>query len=238
MMNEYAQRVLDIRKAQAPWEAEFLQSVTEVFESIGSVIESDPRLEKNKILERITVPERIVSFQVPWVDDKGEIQVNTGYRVQFNSAIGPYKGGLRFHPTVNLSVLKFLGFEQMFKNALTTLPMGGGKGGSDFSPKGKSDREIMSFCRSFMTELFRHIGPDTDVPAGDIGVGAREIGFLFGQYKRLANQFNGVLTGKGLGWGSRPFRSYRLRCYLLRPAHARSPESGNRRQENCYFRFR
>ena len=207
MMNEYAQRVLDIRKAQAPWEAEYLQSVTEVFESIGSVIESDPRLEKNKILERITVPERIVSFQVPWVDDNGEIQVNTGYRVQFNSAIGPYKGGLRFHPTVNLSVLKFLGFEQMFKNALTTLPMGGGKGGSDFSPKGKSDREIMSFCRSFMTELFRHIGPDTDVPAGDIGVGAREIGFLFGQYKRLANQFHGVLTGKGLGWGGSLVRS-------------------------------
>ena len=207
MMNEYAQRVLETRKAQAPWEAEFLQSVTEVFESIGSVIESDPRLEKNKILERITVPERIVTFQVPWVDDKGEIQVNTGYRVQFNSAIGPYKGGLRFHPSVNLSILKFLGFEQMFKNALTTLPMGGGKGGSDFNPKGKSDLEIMSFCRSFMTCLFRHIGPDTDVPAGDIGVGGREIGYLFGQYKRLANQFQGVLTGKGLEWGGSLVRS-------------------------------
>ena len=200
-MNEYAAKVLEMRKAQAPWESEFIQSVTEVFDSIGGLLESDERYEKNKILERITVPERIVTFQVPWIDDNGEIQVNTGYRVQFNSAIGPYKGGLRFHPTVNLSVLKFLGFEQMFKNALTTLPMGGGKGGSDFNPKGKSDREIMMFCQNFMRELFRHIGPDTDVPAGDIGVGAREIGYLFGQYKRLANTFNGVLTGKGLGWG-------------------------------------
>ena len=200
-MNEYAAKVLEMRKAQAPWESEFIQSVTEVFDSIGGLLESDERYEKNKILERITVPERIVTFQVPWIDDNGEIQVNTGYRVQFNSAIGPYKGGLRFHPTVNLSVLKFLGFEQMFKNALTTLPMGGGKGGSDFNPKGKSDREIMIFCQNFMRELFRHIGPDTDVPAGDIGVGAREIGYLFGQYKRLANAFNGVLTGKGLGWG-------------------------------------
>ncbi len=200
-MNEYAAKVLELRKSQAPWESEFIQSVTEVFESIGGLLESDSRYEKNRILERITVPERIVTFQVPWIDDNGEIQVNTGYRVQFNSAIGPYKGGLRFHPTVNLSVLKFLGFEQMFKNALTTLPMGGGKGGSDFNPKGKSDREIMTFCQNFMRELFRHIGPDTDVPAGDIGVGAREIGYLFGQYKRLANAFNGVLTGKGLGWG-------------------------------------
>ena len=200
-MNDYAAKVLEMRKAQAPWESEFIQSVTEVFDSIGGLLDSDSRYEKNKILERITVPERIVTFQVPWIDDNGEIQVNTGYRVQFNSAIGPYKGGLRFHPTVNLSVLKFLGFEQMFKNALTTLPMGGGKGGSDFNPKGKSDREIMTFCQNFMRELFRHIGPDTDVPAGDIGVGAREIGYLFGQYKRLANAFNGVLTGKGLGWG-------------------------------------
>ena len=206
-MNEYAQRVLELRKSQVPWESEFIQSVTEVFESIGNVIEADPRIEKNKVLERITIPERIITFQVPWMDDNGEIQVNTGYRVQFNSAIGPYKGGLRFHPTVNLSTLKFLGFEQMFKNALTTLPMGGGKGGSDFNPKGKSDREVMGFCNNFMRELFRHIGPDTDVPAGDIGVGAREIGYLFGQYKRLANAFNGVLTGKGLGWGGSLVRS-------------------------------
>ena len=183
-MNEYAQRVLDLRTSQAPWETEFLQAVTEVFETIGSVIDNDPRLEKNKILERMTVPERIITFQVPWTDANGDIQVNTGWRVQFNSAIGPYKGGLRFHPTVNLSVLKFLGFEQTFKNSLTTLPMGGGKGGSDFNPKGKTDREIMDFCNSFMRELYRHIGPDTDVPAGDIGVGAREIGYLFGQYKR------------------------------------------------------
>ncbi len=206
-MNEYAQRVLDARTAQAPWESEFLQSVTEVFETIGGVIESDPRIEKNKILERMTVPERIITFQVPWTDDNGEIQINTGYRIQFNSAIGPYKGGLRFHPSVNLSILKFLGFEQTFKNSLTTLPMGGGKGGSDFNPKGKSDREVMNFCQSFMRELFRHIGPDTDVPAGDIGVGAREIGYLFGQYKRLANAFHGVLTGKGLTWGGSLVRS-------------------------------
>ena len=200
-MNEYAAKVLEMRKAQAPWESEFIQSVTEVFDSIGVLLDADKRYEKNRILERITIPERIITFQVPWIDDNGEIQVNTGYRVQFNSAIGPYKGGLRFHPTVNLSVLKFLGFEQMFKNALTTLPMGGGKGGSDFNPKGKSDREIMTFCQNFMRELFRHIGPDTDVPAGDVGVGGREIGYLFGTYKRLANTFNGVLTGKGLGWG-------------------------------------
>ena len=206
-MNSYAQRVLEMRKSQCPWESEFIQSVTEVFESIGDVLDSDPRIEKNKVLERLTVPERIVTFQVPWMDDNGEIQVNVGYRVQFNSAIGPYKGGLRFHPAVTLSTLKFLGFEQTFKNALTTLPMGGGKGGSDFNPKGKSDREVMNFCNSFMRELFRHIGPDTDVPAGDIGVGAREIGYLFGQYKRLANAFNGVLTGKGLGWGGSLVRS-------------------------------
>ena len=200
-MNAYAQQVLDLRKAQCPWESEFIQSVTEVFESIGDVLDADPRIARNKILERITIPERIITFQVPWMDDNGEIQVNTGYRVQFNSAIGPYKGGLRFHPSVTLSTLKFLGFEQMFKNALTTLPMGGGKGGSDFNPKGKSDREVMNFCNAFMRELFRHIGPDTDVPAGDIGVGAREIGYLFGQYKRLRNEFVGVLTGKGRPFG-------------------------------------
>ena len=206
-MNEYAQKVLELRKAQAPWETEFLQAVTEVFETIDSVIKADPRIEKNKILERMTVPERIVTFQVPWLDANNEIQVNTGYRVQFNSAIGPYKGGLRFHPSVNLSILKFLGFEQTFKNSLTTLPMGGGKGGSDFNPTGKTDREVMDFCNNFMRELFHHIGPDTDVPAGDIGVGAREVGYLFGQYKRLAHDFHGVLTGKGLTWGGSLVRS-------------------------------
>ncbi|MBR2904755.1 MAG: NADP-specific glutamate dehydrogenase [Lentisphaeria bacterium] len=206
-MNEYAQKVLDRLTAQAPWETEFLQAVTEVFETIGGVLEADPRLEKNRILERMTVPERVITFQVPWMDANGDIQVNTGYRVQFNSAIGPYKGGLRFHPSVNLSILKFLGFEQTFKNSLTTLPMGGGKGGSDFNPKGKTDREVMDFCNNFMRELFRHIGPDKDVPAGDIGVGAREIGYLYGQYKRLANNFHGVLTGKGLAWGGSLVRS-------------------------------
>lgn len=200
-MNSYAQRVLENIKQTAPWEKEFIQSVTEVFESLGKLLDRDSRYEKNKILERIVVPERTILFQVPWVDDKGEIQVNQGYRVQFNSAIGPYKGGLRFHPSVNLSILKFLGFEQIFKNSLTTLPMGGGKGGSNFDPKGKSDREVMAFCQSFMRELYRHIGPSTDVPAGDIGVGGREIGYLFGQYKRIVNSYDSVLTGKGLNWG-------------------------------------
>ena len=184
-----------------PGELEFLQAVREVLESIKDVYNQHPEFEKAKIIERIVEPERIVTFRVPWVDDKGEVQVNIGYRVQFNSAIGPYKGGLRFHPSVNLSILKFLGFEQTFKNALTTLPMGGGKGGADFSIRGKSDNEVMKFCQSFMTELYRHIGPDEDVPAGDIGVGAREIGYLFGQYKRLTHQFQGVLTGKGIEWG-------------------------------------
>ncbi len=200
-MNVYAQRVLESLKAASPWEAEFLQSVTEVFESLGKLIDANPRYEKHKILERITIPERIITFQVPWIDDKGEIQINYGYRVQFNSAIGPYKGGLRFHPTVNLGILKFLGFEQIFKNSLTTLPMGGGKGGSNFDPKGKSEREVMAFCKAFMTELYRHIGPNTDVPAGDIGVGGREIGFLFGTYKKIVDRFDSVLTGKGLNWG-------------------------------------
>ena len=200
-MNSYAQRELENIKQTAPWEKEFIQSVTEVFESLGKLLDRDSRYEKNKILERIVVPERTILFQVPWVDDKGEIQVNQGYRVQFNSAIGPYKGGLRFHPSVNLSILKFLGFEQIFKNSLTTLPMGGGKGGSNFDPKGKSDREVMAFCQSFMRELYRHIGPSTDVPAGDIGVGGREIGYLFGQYKRIVNSYDSVLTGKGLNWG-------------------------------------
>jgi len=196
-MNEF----LEALKVRTPGEREFHQAVQEVIESIWEVYQKNPRYMKAKILERIVEPERTIIFRVPWIDDRGEVQVNRGYRVEFNSSIGPYKGGLRFHPTVTLSVLKFLGFEQTFKNSLTTLPMGGGKGGSDFSTKGKSDNEIMRFCQSFMSELYRHIGPNTDVPAGDIGVGGREIGFLFGQYKRLKNEFTGVLTGKGLGWG-------------------------------------
>jgi glutamate dehydrogenase/leucine dehydrogenase len=184
-----------------PGEVEFHQAVREVVESVLPFIEENPKYQKAKILERMVEPERAIIFRVPWLDDKGEIQVNRGYRIEMNSAIGPYKGGLRFHPSVNLGILKFLAFEQVFKNALTTLPMGGGKGGSDFDPKGKSDNEIMRFCQSFMIELSRHIGPDTDVPAGDIGVGGREIGYMFGQYKRLRNEFTGVLTGKGLNWG-------------------------------------
>lgn len=188
-------------KAKNPNEPEFHQAVYEVAESLIPFIEENPQYKHAKILERIAEPERVILFRVPWVDDKGEIQINKGYRIEMNSAIGPYKGGLRFHPTVNLSVLKFLAFEQVFKNSLTTLPMGGGKGGSDFDPKGKSEMEIMRFCQSFMTELARHIGPDTDVPAGDIGVGGREIGYMFGQYKRLRNEFTGVLTGKGIEWG-------------------------------------
>jgi len=182
-------------------EPEFLQAVREVVESVMPFIEANPKYQKAKVLERIVEPERVLMFRVPWLDDKGEIQINRGFRIEMNSAIGPYKGGLRFHPSVNLSILKFLAFEQVFKNSLTTLPMGGGKGGSDFDPKGRSDNEVMKFCQSFMTELSRHIGPDTDVPAGDIGVGGREIGFMFGQYKRLRNEFAGVLTGKGLNWG-------------------------------------
>ena len=184
-----------------PGEPEFLQAVSEVAESVKPVLEKHPEYRKAKILERMVEPERLVIFRVPWVDDKGEVQINRGYRIQMNGAIGPYKGGFRFHPSVNLSILKFLGFEQVFKNALTTLPMGGAKGGSNFDPKGKSDIEVMRFCHSFMTEVFRHIGADTDVPAGDIGVGAREIGYLFGMYKKLRNEFTGVLTGKGLTWG-------------------------------------
>ena len=199
--NPYLLSVLDNLKAKSAHEPEFLQAVEEVLESLEPVVEADPRYEQQNIIGRIVEPERVVMFRVPWVDDSGKVQVNRGYRVQFNSAIGPYKGGLRFHPTVNLSVIKFLGFEQIFKNSLTTLPMGGGKGGCDFDPKGKSDGEVMRFCQSFMTELQRHIGPDTDVPAGDIGVGAREIGFLFGQYKKIRDEFTGVLTGKGLSYG-------------------------------------
>jgi len=187
--------------AKNPGEAEFHQAAREVVDSVMPVVESEPAYQKAKILERLVEPERVIMFRVPWVDDRGEVHVNRGFRVEMNSAIGPYKGGLRFHPTVNLGVLKFLAFEQIFKNALTTLYMGGGKGGSDFDPKGKSDGEVMRFCQSFMSELFRHIGPDTDVPAGDIGVGGREIGYLFGQYKKLSNRFCGVLTGKGLNFG-------------------------------------
>lgn len=188
-------------KAKNPNEPEFLQAVQEVVESLMPFIEENPKYKEHKVLERMVEPERVIMFRVPWIDDKGDIQINRGYRIEMNSAIGPYKGGLRFHPTVNLSILKFLAFEQVFKNSLTTLPMGGGKGGSDFDPKGKSDNEVMRFCQSFMTELYRHIGPNTDVPAGDIGVGGREIGYLFGQYKRIVNEFTGVLTGKGLEWG-------------------------------------
>ena len=196
-MNDFIESV----KLKNPNEIEFHQAVHEVIESIWDFVIDNPQYQYNAILERITEPERVLMFRVPWMDDKGIIQINKGYRIEFNSAIGPYKGGLRFHPSVNLSILKFLGFEQVFKNSLTTLPMGGGKGGSDFDPKGKSDNEVMRFCQSFMTELSRHIGQHTDVPAGDIGVGGREIGFMFGQYKRIKNEFTGVLTGKGLNWG-------------------------------------
>jgi glutamate dehydrogenase (NADP+) len=195
------QETLDIVSRRNANEPEFLQAVTEVLDSIEPAIQRNKKYRDAKILERLVEPERMIQFRVPWIDDKGEVQVNRGFRIQMNSAIGPYKGGLRFHPTVNASILKFLAFEQVFKNSLTTLPMGGGKGGADFDPKGKSDNEVMRFCQSFMTTLFRHVGPDTDVPAGDIGVGGREIGYLFGQYKRLANEFTGVLTGKALGWG-------------------------------------
>ncbi len=193
--------ILETVKKRNANEPEFLQAVTEVLESIEPVVQRHKKYRDGKILDRIVEPERMIQFRVPWIDDKGQIQVNRGFRIQMNSALGPYKGGLRFHPTVNASILKFLAFEQVFKNSLTTLPMGGGKGGADFDPKGKSDNEVMHFCQSFMTELFRHVGPDTDVPAGDIGVGGREIGYLFGQYKRLANEFTGVLTGKSLNWG-------------------------------------
>jgi len=200
-MNAYAERVIAELATRYPWEKEFLQSVKEVLETLGKLLDSNPNYEKYRILERITTPDRTIMFQVPWLDDKGNIQINNGFRVQFNNAIGPYKGGLRFHPSVNLSILKFLGFEQIFKNSLTTLPMGGGKGGSDFDPKGKSENEVMRFCQNFMRELYRHIGADTDVPAGDIGVGGREIGFLYGQFKRIVNTNESVLTGKGLAWG-------------------------------------
>lgn len=200
-MSDYVKDLMAEVKAKHPAQPEFHQAVQEVAESLSLVFERHPEYRSAKILERIIEPERVIIFRVPWVDDQGEIHINIGYRIEMNSAIGPYKGGLRFHPSVNLGILKFLAFEQVFKNSLTSLPMGGGKGGSDFDPKGKSDLKIMRFCQAFMSELFRHIGPDTDVPAGDIGVGGREIGYLFGQYKKLRNEFTGVLTGKGLNWG-------------------------------------
>ena len=205
-MSQYVSDLMAQVKAKNPAEAEFHQAVFEVAESLTGVLDQHPEFREAKILERMIEPERVIMFRVPWRDDRGEMQVNRGFRVQMNSAIGPYKGGLRFHPTVNLGILKFLAFEQVFKNALTTLPMGGGKGGADFDPKGRSDSEVMRFCQAFMSELARHIGPDTDVPAGDIGVGAREIGFLFGMYKKLKNEFTGVMTGKGLTWGGSVIR--------------------------------
>lgn len=193
--------ILNVIQSRDPYEKEFNQAVVEVVESVQPVLDRYPEFRKAAIMERITEPERVIMFRVPWLDDQEQVQVNRGFRIEMNSAIGPYKGGLRFHPSVTLSILKFLAFEQVFKNALTTLPMGGGKGGSDFDPKGKSDMEVMRFCQNFMAELSRHIGPNTDVPAGDIGVGAREIGYLFGMYKKLRNEFTGVLTGKSLAWG-------------------------------------
>jgi glutamate dehydrogenase (NADP+) len=205
-MNDQVSVLMAGVKAKNPSEPEFHQAVQEVVESLALVLDQHPEYRKAKIIERIIEPERVIMFRIPWQDDQGELHVNRGFRIQMNSAIGPYKGGLRFHPSVNLGILKFLAFEQVFKNALTTLPMGGGKGGADFDPKGKSDSEVMRFCQAFMCELFRHIGPDTDVPAGDIGVGAREIGFLFGMYKRLKNEFTGVMTGKGLTWGGSVIR--------------------------------
>ena len=201
MAQTYSQRVLDLVKAKHSHEKEFIQAVQEVLSTIEPVLAANSKYEDHAILERIVEPERTILFRVPWIDDQGKVQVNRGYRVEFNSAIGPYKGGLRLHPSVNVGIIKFLGFEQIFKNSLTGLPIGGGKGGSDFDPKGKSDREVMAFCQSFMTELYRHIGKDTDVPAGDIGTGAREIGYMYGQYKRLTGLYEGVLTGKGLSYG-------------------------------------
>jgi len=205
-MSDYVNALIAEVKAKNPAEPEFHQAVQEVAESVSLVLERKPEYRKARIFERMVVPERSVLFRVPWVDDQGEVRINSGFRVEMNGAIGPYKGGLRFHPSVNLGILKFLAFEQVFKNALTTLPLGGGKGGSDFDPKGKSDNEVMRFCQSFMNELYRHIGPNTDIPAGDIGVGGREIGFLFGQYRKIRNEFTGVLTGKGLSWGGSVMR--------------------------------
>ena len=219
LTNEYLKRVYDGLAQRNANEPEFLQAVREVLESIQPVVEKHPEYEKAGLIERLVEPERIITFRVPWVDDQGKVQVNRGYRIQFNSAIGPYKGGLRFHPSVNQGILKFLGFEQTFKNSLTTLPMGGGKGGSDFDPHGKSDMEVMRFCQSFMTELYRHIGQFVDCPAGDIGVGGREVGYMFGQYKRLQNEYTGVLTGKGIPFGGSLARTeatgYGL-CYYMK----------------------
>ncbi|MBR2345542.1 MAG: NADP-specific glutamate dehydrogenase [Lentisphaeria bacterium] len=205
-MNAYAQNVLESLQKNCSHQKEFMQSVSEVLGSLSKLLDRQSKYEKYCILERLVMPERIIIFQVPWIDDRGKIQINTGFRIQFNSAIGPYKGGLRFHPSVNLSILKFLGFEQIFKNSLTTLPMGGAKGGSDFDPKGKSEREVLAFCQNFMRELYRHIGTSIDVPAGDIGVGSREIGYLYGQYKRIVNSCDSVLTGKGVNWGGSKIR--------------------------------
>jgi glutamate dehydrogenase (NADP+) len=225
MSKEFVDRVMETVIARNPGETEFHQAVREVAESVAPVIDKNPQFAKMKVLERIVEPERQIMFRVPWTNDKGEVQVNRGFRVQFSSAIGPYKGGLRFHPSVYLGIIKFLGFEQIFKNALTTTPIGGGKGGSDFDPKGKSDNEVMRFCQAFMSELFRHIGPDTDVPAGDIGVGGREVGFMFGQYKKLTNSYTGVLTGKGLEWGGSLVRTeatgYGLVYFVTRMLEAR-----------------
>jgi len=225
MAKEFVDRVMETVIARNPGETEFHQAVREVAESVACVIDKNPQFAKMKVLERIVEPERQIMFRVPWMNDKGEVQINRGFRVQFSSAIGPYKGGLRFHPSVYLGIIKFLGFEQVFKNALTTTPIGGGKGGSDFDPKGKSDNEVMRFCQAFMSELFRHVGPDTDVPAGDIGVGGREVGFLFGQYKKLTNTYTGVLTGKGLEWGGSLVRNeatgYGLVYFVTRLLEAR-----------------
>ena len=234
------QKIMAQLEAKHPGEKEYLQAVHEVLISIEDVYNRHPEFERAKLIERLVEPERIIVFRVPWVDDKGEVQVNLGYRVQFNSAIGPYKGGLRFHASVNLSILKFLGFEQTFKNALTTLPMGGGKGGSDFSPRGKSDAEIMRFCQAFMLELWRHLGPDMDVPAGDIGVGGREVGYMFGMYKKLTREFTGTFTGKGLEFGGSliPILS-RRQNHRLRPARSTrhyQPRHGGRRPEADRYR--
>ncbi len=223
-----------------PAQPEFHQAVKEVLESLRVVIEAnEEEYRKEALLERLTTPERIIMFRVPWVDDKGQVQVNNGFRVQFNSAIGPYKGGLRFHPSVNESIIKFLGFEQIFKNSLTGLPIGGGKGGCDFDPKGKSDREVMAFCQSFMTELYRHIGADTDVPAGDIGVGGREIGYMYGQYKRIRNQYEGVLTGKGLTYGGSRARTEATGWSAVPDGrNVEVQRQGYRGQDHCGFRRR
>ena len=228
MSEQFVEHIMEVVTARNPGEEEFHQAVREVAESVAPVIDKRPELARAKVFERIIEPERQIIFRVPWVDDKGEVHVNRGFRVEFSSAIGPYKGGLRFHPSVYLGIIKFLGFEQVFKNALTTTPIGGGKGGSDFDPKGKSDNEVMRFCQVFMSELFRHIGPDTDVPAGDIGVGGREIGFLYGQYKKLTNTFTGVLTGKGLAYGGSRARTeatgYGLVYFVTRMLQARGKD--------------